>query len=245
MKSDEINASAKFYGTAIGKVNAQIIGSSCAAVNLEMLEKHGSFSSAVFMGLGDGSLLEQIGPRFSKITVLEASDYLVAQARRQFGGMRGLEIVSTYFEAYQPAPEQKVSCILGNHVLEHLDDPVQVLRRSLGWLKTDGIAIFTVPSATSLHRRIGVNLGLLNRVYDLSEQDRIVGHRRVYDAANLHADIVAAGYALVESGGFNLKLVSQAQMLGWPESLHEAIYRVSRDCPPEICSNLYVVCRPN
>lgn len=243
MSSNPINTSAQFYGTAIGKVNAQIIGNSCAAMNLEMLDKHGRFDSAVFMGLGDGSLLEQIGQKFGQLTVLEASDLLVKQAQVRFAGMRGVQIVKTYFEAYQPADDCKVSCILGNHVLEHLDDPIEVLRKSLAWLQPAGIAIFTVPNATSLHRRIGVHMGMLKQVSDLSEQDHVVGHQRVYDAVRLRHDVLAAGYAVIEEGGFNLKLVSQAQMVSWPASLHEAIYRVSRECPPELCSNLFVVCQ--
>jgi hypothetical protein len=85
---------------------------------------------------------------------------------------------------------------------------------------------------------------MLQRIDDLSKQDRVVGHQRVYSAAQLQTDILAAGYQLIEAGGFNIKLISQAQMVSWPESLHDAIYKVSRECPPDICSNLYVVCRP-
>jgi SAM-dependent methyltransferase len=243
MTANPINLSAQFYGSAIGKVNAQIMGNTCATLNIEMLEKYGHFDSAICMGLGDGTLVERIGPRFDKLTVVEASDLLVAQVRQRFVAIRGLQLVNAYFEDYQPTSEHKVSCILGNHILEHVNDPVEVLRKSLRWLKPDGISVFTVPNAMSLHRRIGVQLGMLGRVSDLSDQDRVIGHQRVYDTARLRADIVEAGYAVVEEGGFNLKLVSQAQMVGWPESLHEAVYRVSRECPAELCSNIYLVCR--
>jgi 2-polyprenyl-3-methyl-5-hydroxy-6-metoxy-1,4-benzoquinol methylase len=244
MSSSSIEASAHFYGSAIGKVNAQIIGNSCSAINFEMVRKHGRFESAVFMGLGDGSLLEQIGPQFRQLTVLEAADLLVNQAREKHAGQAGLQIISTYFENYQPPAAQRAACILGNHILEHLDDPVAVLRSTLNWLQPDGIAIFTVPNATSLHRRAGVQMGMLKHVTVLSEQDHVVGHQRVYDAALLAQHVCAAGYTIIEAGGFNLKLVSQAQMVDWPATLHDAIYRVSRECLAEICSNLFVVCRP-
>lgn len=243
MNSTPINTSAHFYGTAVGKVNAQIIGNSCTAINREMLEKYGRYDSAIFLGIGDGLLLEQIGGKFTDLTVIEGSNVLVEQARTRFGAMRGLKLVASYFENFQLDSDQRVSCILGNHVLEHLTDPVAVLRQTRTWLKRDGIAIFTVPSASSLHRRIGVQLGMLKHTAALSEQDVVVGHQRVYDAAGLKADVLAAGYEILESGGFNLKLVSQSQMLNWPESLHDAIYRVSRDCPADLCSNLYVTCR--
>jgi SAM-dependent methyltransferase len=168
---------------------------------------------------------------------------LVVQDRERFSVIPGLRVVNGYFESYDLDRRDRVLCVLGNHVLEHVDDPVEVLKKTRTWLLPDGLAIFTVPNATSLHRRIGVEMGMLKRVTDPSEQDRVTGHQRVFDAARLHADIAEAGFVVLEEGGFNLKLVSQAQMTGWPESLHDAIYRVSRRCPAELCSNLYVVCR--
>ena len=244
MKTVSINASAQFYSSAIGKVNEQSIVNSCALLNFEMVEKYSRFDSTIFMGLGEGSLLELIGPRFTESCVVEASDVLIEQAKNRFAGMRGLRLINSFFENYKLNPENKVSCVLGNHVLEHLDDPVKVLNKSRGWLKSDGISIFTVPNATSLHRRIGIEMGVLQKSNQLSQQDKAVGHQRVYDKLSLRADVIAGGYKVVEEGGFNLKLVSQAQMLEWPESLHTAIYRVSRECPSELCSNLYIVCRP-
>ena len=244
MNTDSINTSAQFYGSPIGKVNEQSIVNTCAMLNMEMVGKYGQFDSAIFMGLGEGSLLERMGPRFEACFVVEASDFLIARARERFAGLRGMHLINSYFENYEPAHGQEASFILGNHVLEHLTDPVDVLRKTLRWLKPNGIAIFTVPNATSIHRRIGVHLGVLQKDSALSEQDKVVGHQRVYDSARLRADVIAGGYTVVEEGGFNLKLVSQAQMIDWPEALHAAIYRVSRECPADLCSNLYVVCRP-
>lgn len=244
MNAKNLNESAKFYDTDIGKVNAQIIGNSCAMLNMEMLTKYSRFDSTILLGIGDGSLLEQILSKFKEVTVVEGSDRLVNEAKQRFASYAGLQFVNEHFENFQPASGKKVSSILGNHVLEHLEKPVDVIDQSRKWLQSDGIAIFTVPSATSLHRRIGVELGILNQINDLSDQDQLVGHMRVYDANQLKVDVLNGGYSLVEEGGFNLKLVSQAQMADWPAELHDAIYRISRRCPEEMCSNLYVVCRP-
>ncbi len=243
MAPNPIDVSATFYGSKIGKINAQIMGSSCAAINRELLEKYGALDSAIFMGLGDGTLVERIAPRFRKATVVEGSDVLVEKARERFSNLPGLTIVSSFFEAFRTEPGDRVSCILGNHVLEHVDDPVRVLRQCYDWLTPGGIAVFTVPNATSLHRRIGVELGMLDNVSSPSDQDRVIGHQRVYNMDGLKSDVTKAGFVLLEAGGFNLKLVSQAQMLDWPDSLHEAIYKVSRHCCPDICSNIYAVCR--
>jgi len=149
----------------------------------------------------------------------------------------------SYFELFDLTPQKQVDIILGNHVLEHVDNPVEVLSRSKNWLKNTGYAIFSVPNANSLHRKIGVKLNLLNTVYDLNDQDRLVGHQRVYDQEALLQDVISAGYKIIEVGGFNLKLVSQKQMKDWSQDLIRAIFEVSRECPPDICSNLYVVCK--
>ena len=57
-------------------------------------------------------------------------------------------------------------------ILKHLDDPSTILNRARGWLKPTGFLIATTPNARSLHRRVGVYMGLLNGLNDLSETDR-------------------------------------------------------------------------
>jgi len=95
MSSNAINLSAGFYSTDIGKVNEQSIVSACAALNLAMIEKRGRFDSAILIGLGEGSLLERIGPRFDEVIVVEDSDLLVSQAREGSAGLRSLQLVTS------------------------------------------------------------------------------------------------------------------------------------------------------
>jgi 2-polyprenyl-3-methyl-5-hydroxy-6-metoxy-1,4-benzoquinol methylase len=40
------------------------------------------------------------------------------------------------------------------HILEHVDDPVQVLKIAKKFLKEDGVLIADVPNAHSLHREL-------------------------------------------------------------------------------------------
>lgn len=244
MNPNALESSATFYRSAVGRVNEASVVHACARLNLEVIERHAAGASALFLGLGEGGLLELMAERFQRAIAVEASATLVAEARERFVSLPSLAIVHDFFETFALPPGDRVTAILGNHVLEHLDDPVALLRQSLDWLAPAGLAIFTVPNATSLHRRIGVAMGLLARVDALSPQDELVGHRRVYDLPSLERDVRAGGYEVIESGGFNVKLVSQKQMIDWPPELHDAIYRVSRACPPDLCSNIYVACRP-
>jgi len=47
------------------------------------------------------------------------------------------------------------------HVLEHVDDPVAVLRLVKSWLKPGGRVLAAVPNARSIHRQAAVIMGLL------------------------------------------------------------------------------------
>ena len=101
--------------------------------------------------------------------------------------------------------------------------------------------LITVPNAKSLHRQIGVEMGLLNSIFDLNPSDYAAGHQRVYDINSLFEDIKAGGLNISKHGGYNLKLVSLAQMKEWDNDLLEAIFQVSKSQTTDICANLWVL----
>jgi predicted SAM-dependent methyltransferase len=233
-----------FYNTPEGTINANILAENSAKLNYELIHEHGTLSgTCLIMGYGEGGLVEHFKEYFSKIILIEGSKSLYDSAVKKYHSYPQIVCHHSYFELFEVPTDERVDVILGNHVLEHVDNPVEVLARSKSWLKDTGCAIFSVPNANSLHRRIGVKLKMLNTRYDLNDQDNLVGHQRVYDQETLLRDVVSAGYKIIEVGGFNLKLISQNQMKDWSKDLIRAIFEVSRECPPDICSNLYVVCK--
>lgn len=235
--------SSYFYKSKLGIVNSNILTNSCLKLNVSILNNFKCNKSILILGYGDGELIGGLVDKFDDITLVEGSKKLVNIARGRYKDFPKLTVVNRYFEDYFVKDENKFNAILANHVLEHIDDPVSFLKHSKTWLKNDGIAFFTVPNASSLHRRIGVELGMLESVYDLSEQDRLVGHKRVYDKNQLDNDLLNGGYSIIRQGGFNLKLISQKQMLGWSHDLHDAIFKISLNCPEDICSNLFTLCK--
>ncbi len=78
-------------------------------------------------------------------------------------------------------------------------------------LAPGGVLIADVPNALSLHRRLGVKLGMLATVTDLNDADRAIGHQRVYTPDSLRADVEQAGFTVVRSGGVFLKVLANAQ----------------------------------
>jgi len=231
-----------FYNMSEGIINAKIIVESIIQLNDELIHKYGNYGTCLIMGFGDGWLVDYFKNRFSHLIVIEGSESLFDSAVEKYRDYPHIECYHSYFELFELPKKNRVDVVLGNHVLEHVDDPVEVLVKSKSWLNEEGKAIFSVPNADSLHRRIGVELKMLITRYDLNDQDKRLGHQRVYDNKSLLRDVNSAGYNIVEIGGFNLKLVSQKQMEDWSQELLQAIFKISRECSPEICSNLYVVC---
>lgn len=231
-----------FYASLDGELNSRIAVRWNAVISDELIQKFANYNSCLIMGYGDGLLMEYFRNRFKKIILLEGDEKLAEIARRKYSADIHISCCHTFFEMYDLPEVDRIDVILGNHVLEHVDDPVTIMKKSRNWLREGGRAIFTVPNALSLHRKIGVRMKMLSTVYDLNEQDKTVGHARVYDQKMLSQDVTTAGYRIVDIGGFNLKILSQGQMKEWPDELLSALYSVSKECPTDICSNIYVVC---
>jgi 2-polyprenyl-3-methyl-5-hydroxy-6-metoxy-1,4-benzoquinol methylase len=110
------------------------------------------------------------------------------------------------------SPNGKFDFILMSHVLEHVDKPVELLRRVSEWLSTNGVIVIGVPNANSLHRELAVIMGILKHSAELGESDLKVGHRRVYDHETLEMQVNQAGLRITHLEGFWLKLFTNAQL---------------------------------
>ncbi len=190
------------------------------------------------MGCGKGLWTEALIGNFQQITIVEMSEFLIGEIQKKFGN--NLTCHNCAFEDFQT--EEKFDTILSAHILEHVCDPVELLKKSSGWLKANGVLIIVVPNADSLHRRIGVSMGILKRVDAIAESDKLIGHRRVYTLTKLVDEIAKSGLNIIKLGGIGLKPFSNAQMEGWSDSIMNAFLEIGRDLPPDCCSQLYAVC---
>src|SRR5208283_402243 len=90
-----------------------------------------------------------------------------------------VEVVHCLFEDYAP-PCGYQNIILG-HVMEHVENPVALLRRVRTWLAPGGRIMAAVPNSRSLHRQGATLMGLLPFEEAMNERDLHYGHRRIYN----------------------------------------------------------------
>src|SRR5690606_38949244 len=109
--------------------------------------------SLLELGSFRGDFTRRLCDFFTDITCVEASGVAIEEARRKLG--RRVEYVHSTFEDVN-LPRQYDNIVL-THVLEHLDDPVRVLKRvNDEWLKDGGRFFLVCPNANAPSRQIAV-----------------------------------------------------------------------------------------
>lgn len=179
------------------------------------------------LGCGDGVWTEALVRALGHVTVVDGSRELVDKLAARLGS--AVTAHCALFE--QLALAERFDEVVCAHVLEHVEDAVEVLGIAHRHLRPGGHGLFVVPNAESLHRKVGVAMGILGDPTDLSDSDRFIGHRRVYRIEALAADMRAAGFEVVDWGGVFLKPLSNAQMEGWSPELLAAFDRVGVEMP--------------
>jgi 2-polyprenyl-3-methyl-5-hydroxy-6-metoxy-1,4-benzoquinol methylase len=193
--------------------------------------------SLLELGLGHGITARQFLPHFKRYLVLEGSSAVIANFNKRFPECP-VEIIETFFEEFD-TKEQFDVIVLG-FVLEHVDDPQQILKHFRSFLKPGGDMFVAVPNAEVLNRRLGHHAGLLPDMHELSENDLIQGHKRYYSVASFTEELETAGYAIKRMEGVYLKPLTTSQMLSLNLSpaIINAMCEVGVDYPELSCGLL-------
>jgi 2-polyprenyl-3-methyl-5-hydroxy-6-metoxy-1,4-benzoquinol methylase len=192
------------------------------------------------LGFMDGQWTDRFLDKGCRITVVEGAARNLEYGSRKYLDRSDVTLIHSTFETFEPA--DRYDCILMGGMLKHVDDPVALLRRSKSWLKAGGLLIATTPNARSLHRRIGVHMGLLKDLNDLSPTDRSVGNRRHYDLGSFRNLLANGGYFVEQIGTAVIKPVSSELMQDWSDQLLDALDRVADEIP-DFGWYIYALCR--
>ncbi len=192
--------------------------------------------SLLELGLGHGYTTTIFSKQFSRHVVLDGSKAIIKNFQSKYPDCKA-EIVETYFEKYET--DEKFDLIVMGFILEHADNPVEILKHYKQFLTPNGRMFIAVPNAEVLNRRLGHAAGLLADMQQLSENDHILGHQRYYTLQSLTADVMTAGYAVVMMEGIYLKPLATSQMisLNFDKKVINAFCEVGIDYP-ELCCGI-------
>ena len=206
---------------------------------LKIRELYTQRGSLLDLGAGEGELSTLLAEQFDTIAITEASSEYLDQAKKN---LSGYPVTFLHALIEEVALDEQFDLVLASGILEHVHDPRAILDRIKRWLKPDGILIVIVPNANSLHRQVGVYMGMIKDCHELGELDHKVGHRRYYGLIDLQNEVASAGYHISSSGGILLKPFPNSLMNGLTEAYCDALYQLGND-HPSLCAEIYCACR--
>ena len=196
------------------------------------------------LGSHKGGFTKRFLPYFDYISCVEASDVAIEEARQKFGDK--VKFVNSLFEKVT-LPDRYDNIVL-THVLEHLDDPVLVLKRvNDEWLTENGRFFLVCPNANAPSRQIAVKMGLISHNSAVTPAEAEHGHRCTYTLDTLERDAVAAGLKVVHRSGIFFKALANFQ---WDRLLQtdiiskeylEGCYKLGQQYP-DLCSSIFLMC---
>ncbi|GIV26329.1 MAG: SAM-dependent methyltransferase [Bacteroidia bacterium] len=176
-----------------------------------------------------------------KYDIIEGSDAIIKNFLKDNGlsNLDSLNIIHSYFEEFES--KTLYDLIEMGFILEHVDNPHQILERYKNFLSPNGVICIGVPNARSLHRLIGYEAGLLADLYALSPADIELGHKRYFDLPKILNLITECGLKYDNIKGIMLKPITTAQMktLNFNERLYQALLKIGKNYP-EISNAIYV-----
>lgn len=201
--------------------------------------------SLLELGSFKGDFTRRFLPYFEEITCVEASELAIMEAKEKLSKYK-VQFVHALFEN-ATLPKQYDNIVL-THVLEHLDDPVRVLKRiNDEWLSEGGRFFLVCPNANAPSRQIAVKMGLITHNAAVTPAEAEHGHQCTYTLDTLERDVVRAGLRVVCRSGIFFKALANFQ---WDRLLQTDIitkeyldgcYMLGQQYP-DLCSSLFLLC---
>lgn len=197
------------------------------------------------LGSFKGSVTGRLLNHFDKVTCVDASDVAAAEVTEKYGDKVDMH-VSMFEDVTLPG---KYDNIVMTHVLEHIDDPVKVLKRvNDEWLSDKGRFFLVVPNANAPSRQIAVKMGLIDHNTAVTDAEKAHGHVITYTLDTLERDAKAAGLKVVYRSGIFFKALANFQ---WdkilaagdvvsPEYL-DACYELGQQYP-DLTASIFLLC---
>jgi 2-polyprenyl-3-methyl-5-hydroxy-6-metoxy-1,4-benzoquinol methylase len=196
------------------------------------------------LGSSNGEFTKRLLPYFKDITCVEASDEAVEISKKKLD--KKVKIINSTFEtATLPAKYDNIILV---HTLEHVDNPVTLLKRiNREWLSPGGRLFLVCPNANAPSRQIAVKMGLISHNSAVTPAEVKRGHRITYTLDTLERDVKAAELKTIYRSGIFFKALANFQ---WDRLLNtdiispeylEGCYRLGQHYP-DLCSSIFLMC---
>lgn len=199
---------------------------------------------ALELGSYHGQFTERLLVHFKRVDCVEASAEAILVAKKKVGRRAGF--INDTFE--KVTLDRKYASIFMTHVLEHVDDPVAILRRiNDEWLSDKGHLFLVCPNAHAASRQIAAKMGVVSHHAVVTEPEGRHGHRVTYAFDTLERDAKKAGLKVVVRSGIFFKALANFQ---WDSAMKHKIispeyldgcYDLGMQYP-DLCASIFLLC---
>ena len=212
---------------------------------IESSKHHFVKGNCLELGSSKGDFTKRLIPYFDDITCVEASDEAIEISKQN------LKSNVIYFNSLFETVElpTKYDNIILTHVLEHIDEPVGLLKRiKEEWLSEDGKLFLVCPNANAPSRQIAVKMGLITHNSAITPAEAEHGHRITYTLDTLERDAKLGGLNVISRSGIFFKALANFQ---WDQLLNTNIidkeyldgcYQLGQQYP-DLCSSIMLICK--
>lgn len=200
--------------------------------------------SMLELGSFRGNFTSRMLDLFDDLTCVEASRNAIEEAKSRIGDR--VVFIQSQFETLQLY--RKFDNIVLTHVLEHIDDPIGLLKRiNNEWLSDTGRLFLVCPNANAPSRQIAVKMGLISHNSAVTPAEAEHGHRRTYSLDTLERDVIESGLSVTYRSGIFFKALANFQ---WDKLLQTDIisndyldgcYSLGQQYP-DLCSSIFLLC---
>jgi len=187
------------------------------AISMKLLDKYRKTNRLLEIGCGDAALLNQARADGWRVTGIDISRKAVELARERYG----LDIINGQLDEETVAwlGERSFDIILMWGVIEHLAEPLRVLRLSRALLRAGGALVLYTPNADSLFHRLARLTHCLTggAVSFFMERVTIAMHTLYLTPGSLRRALRDCGFSAVEvrMASINLDFIFQAHSQFW------------------------------
>lgn len=211
--------------------------------SFETFFKKGNFLE---LGSSKGDFTKRLTQYADDITCVEASSDAINEAKNKLNEFKNIKFHNSLFE--DVILTDKYDNIILTHVLEHIDNPVYILKKIKNeWLTDNGNLFLVCPNANAASRQIAVKMGLIAHNSSVTEAEKKHGHNITYSLKTLEQDVKKSNLNIIYKSGIFFKALANFQ---WDQLLNtniiskeylEGCYQLGKDYP-DLCSSIFLLC---
>ena len=205
------------------------------------------FAGRTFLELGSsaGTITKKLLFFCDSLDILEGSVLAINRTKKELNGESKVSYYDTLWEDFVPI--RKYTDIVFVRGLEHIQNQSVFIKKISKWLLPGGRIHIIVPNAFSIHKILLSFFGKVNNIFKLSERDKKLGHKIIYDKTTLVFQVKKAQCMVLSVKTFFFKPFKNDVMkkisLNINNPFHKILY-VLGNLFPEYDAQIYLVCTP-